>query len=94
MFTFAFNILKNILTGNTMSKFIIYKADPNKWKPVLARSIDSDQYPAFLGGDLRDPDGDPRYITKASRNTPKNILISRLYKFYRKIELRTDMLFT
>lgn len=69
VFTFAFNILKNILTGNTMNKFIIYKADPNKWKPALASAIDSDQYPAFLGGDLRDPDGDPRYITKASQNT-------------------------
>jgi hypothetical protein len=69
VFSFAFNILKNILTGNTMNKFIIYKADPNKWKPALASAIDSDQYPAFLGGDLRDPDGDPRYITKASQNT-------------------------
>jgi len=67
VFTFAFNILKNILTGNTMNKFIIYKADPSKWKPALAAAIDSDQYPAFLGGNLRDPDGDPRYITKINQ---------------------------
>jgi len=71
VFAFAFNILKNILNGNTLSKIIIYKADPNKWMPVLAKSIDSDQYPAFFGGDQRDPDGNPRCITKASRNTPK-----------------------
>ncbi|XP_050435729.1 SEC14-like protein 2 [Adelges cooleyi] len=64
VFAFAFNILKNILTGNTMSKFIIYKADPNKWKAVLANGIDPDQYPAYLGGAQTDPDGNPKYATK------------------------------
>lgn len=67
VFSLAFNILKTILTGNTLSKFQIYKADPNKWKPALAKAIDSDQYPAFLGGGLKDPDGNPRYTTKVSR---------------------------
>jgi len=57
-----------------MNKFIIYKSDPSKWKPALASTIDSDQYPAFLGGSLRDPDGDPRYLTKASK--------TRLINFY------------
>lgn len=69
VFAFAFNILKNILTGTTMNKFIIYKADPCKWKPVLANVIDPDQYPAYLGGEQKDPDGDPRYVTKVSRTT-------------------------
>jgi len=50
-----------------MNKFIIYKADSTKWKPVLANVIDPDQYPEFLGGEQRDPDGDPRYTTKVSR---------------------------
>lgn len=67
MFTFAFNILKSVLTGNTISKFIIYKADPNKWKPALANAIDPDQYPAFYGGQQTDPDGNPRYLTKVIR---------------------------
>lgn len=49
-----------------MSKFIIFKADPNKWKPALASAIDKDQYPAFFGGELQDPDGNPRYTTKVS----------------------------
>lgn len=66
VFAFAFNILKNILTGNTLSKFIIFKADPNKWKPVLSNAIDRDQYPAFFGGELKDDDGNPKCITKAS----------------------------
>lgn len=61
-----------------MSKFIIYKADPNKWKPALLNAIDRDQYPAFLGGELRDPDGNPRYVTKVSKRKfkKKSIRIS------------------
>ncbi|VVC28031.1 GOLD domain,CRAL/TRIO, N-terminal domain,CRAL-TRIO lipid binding domain [Cinara cedri] len=88
VFAFAFNILKNILTGNTLSKFVIYKADPNKWKPALASFIDGDQYPAFLGGNLRDPDGDPRYTTKIVQGgkVPKE-----MYKKTDKLSLSEDM---
>ncbi|XP_050537161.1 SEC14-like protein 2 [Daktulosphaira vitifoliae] len=64
VFAFAFNILKTFMTGSTLSKFIIYKSDPNKWKPVLAKVIDPDQYPAHFGGAQFDPDGNPRYTTK------------------------------
>jgi hypothetical protein len=69
VFAFAFNILKNILTGNTLSKFVIFKADPSKWKPALSNAIDRDQYPAFFGGEQKDDDGNPKCVTKVSLST-------------------------
>jgi hypothetical protein len=42
----------------------IIKNDPRKWKPILQEVIEGDQLPAYFGGTLTDPDGNPRYTTK------------------------------
>lgn len=37
------------------------------WHEVLQKHIDPDELPAFYGGNLTDPDGDPRCKTMVSK---------------------------
>lgn len=52
----------------TLSKIQIYKADPAKWQTAIFSNIDRDQVPAFFGGTLKDPDGNPKLGTKVKKN--------------------------
>ena len=38
------------LLGGLNSKIDVYGTNPDKWKPVLLREIDSDQIPEWYGG--------------------------------------------
>jgi hypothetical protein len=40
--------------------------DPEIWKAALLKEIDADQLPAFYGGTLTDPDGDPKCPSKVN----------------------------
>ncbi|XP_068085642.1 SEC14-like protein 2 isoform X2 [Anabrus simplex] len=64
VFFIAFNIVKNFLKEYTLSKIQIYKNNPAKWKPVLLNQIPADQLPAYYGGTMTDPDGDPKCPSK------------------------------
>ncbi|KAL6265077.1 hypothetical protein P5V15_005168 [Pogonomyrmex californicus] len=64
VFAFAFSIVKKFMDDYTLSKIQIYKADPAKWQAALLKVIPKDQLPAYYGGTLKDPDGNPKYTTK------------------------------
>lgn len=48
----------------TISKIQIYKNDPVRWKAAVLNCVPENQLPAYFGGTLADPDGNPRYTTK------------------------------
>lgn len=68
MFSFAFSIAKRFLNEYTLSKIQIFKADPRKWKPAILELVPVDQMPAHFGGTLKDPDGNPKLVTKVTNN--------------------------
>ncbi|CAG9864035.1 unnamed protein product [Phyllotreta striolata] len=63
VFSIAFNVVKRFMNGYTLSKIHIFKNEPKKWKPVLLSTITPDNLPEHYGGNLRDPDGNPKYTT-------------------------------
>jgi len=57
-FTIGFAVIKPILYGPTFQKLKIFGKDG--WQEELLKHIDADVLPAFLGGNVSDPDGNPR----------------------------------
>lgn len=55
----------------TISKIQIYRHDPKKWKKVLLENIGADILPKFYGGNLTDPDGNPKLTTLVSNKSKK-----------------------
>lgn len=64
VFAFAFSVAKKFMNEYTLAKIQIYKADPAKWQAAILSNISKDQLPAYFGGNLRDPDGNPKLGTK------------------------------
>ena len=54
-----FNVVKPLLNPNTFAKIQIFDKNKEKWLSALTEEIDADQLPAFLGGTMTDPNGDP-----------------------------------
>ncbi|XP_054288769.1 SEC14-like protein 3 [Macrosteles quadrilineatus] len=79
VFALAFSIVKNFLNDITLSKIQIYKTDPNKWKPVLLNQIPAEHLPRHFGGDLVDPDGDPKCPSKINQGgkIPKSMYVRK-----------------
>lgn len=63
VFSIAFSVIKKFMNGYTLSKIQIFKNDPKKWKPAILENISPDNLPAHYGGNLKDPDGNPKYTT-------------------------------
>ncbi|XP_076673921.1 SEC14-like protein 2 [Andrena cerasifolii] len=82
VFAFAFSVAKKFMNEYTLSKIQIYKADPAKWQPAIFSNVDRDQVPAFFGGTLTDPDGNPKLGTKIclGGKVPKEMYASNLEK--------------
>ncbi|KAL1132543.1 hypothetical protein AAG570_010498 [Ranatra chinensis] len=82
VFALAFSIVKNFLNEYTLSKIRIYKNDPNKWQPELLRQIDTSQLPVYLGGSMRDPDGNPVCPSKIRQGgkVPKSFYTKKVEK--------------
>ncbi|XP_035216588.1 SEC14-like protein 2 [Stegodyphus dumicola] len=59
--TIPFAIIKTCLTGTLVSK--INFTTKRDWKEELLKQFDADQLPAFLGGNMTDPDGNPMCYT-------------------------------
>lgn len=57
----------------TISKIQVYKSDPPKWKKALLSSVPADVLPKHYGGDMVDPDGDPKCPSKVKKNKTKKI---------------------
>ncbi|XP_066245334.1 SEC14-like protein 2 [Euwallacea similis] len=64
VFAIAFNAVKRFMNEFTISKIQIMKKDPKKSKAMLLANISADQLPVEYGGDLTDPDGNPKCLTK------------------------------
>ncbi|XP_047001241.1 SEC14-like protein 2 [Schistocerca americana] len=67
VFAIAFSVVKNFLKEYTLSKIQIIKNDPVKWKAAILSTIPADQLPAYYGGTLTDPDGDPKCPSKINQ---------------------------
>lgn len=82
VFAFAFSIIKKFMDDYTLSKIQIYKADPAKWQEAIFKLIPKDQLPAYFGGSLTDPDGNPKYTSKICQGgkIPKEIYTSNMDK--------------
>lgn len=63
VFSLAWRVVKKFLHEYTINKIHLYRADPAKWRPILLEQMDPDQFPAFVGGSLTDPDGNPKCLT-------------------------------
>lgn len=66
VFAIAFNAVKRFLNEITISKINILKRDPKKWQAVLLDNIPANQLPKAYGGEMVDPDGNPKCTMKVS----------------------------
>ncbi|RZC38237.1 SEC14-like protein 3, partial [Asbolus verrucosus] len=75
VFAIAFNVIKKFMNEYTIGKIQIFKNDPKKWKKVLLDNIGPDSLPQYFGGNLIDPDGNPRYTTEVKQGgkIPKHL---------------------
>lgn len=64
VFALAFSVAKRFMNEYTLSKIQIHKTDPAKWQSAIFSNTERDQVPAFFGGTLKDPDGNPKLRTK------------------------------
>ncbi|KAF2903096.1 hypothetical protein ILUMI_03084 [Ignelater luminosus] len=64
VFAVAFAVVKRFLNDYTLGKISIYKSDPRKWMKVLTENIPLDILPKYYGGELADPDGNPKCPSK------------------------------
>ena len=49
-----------------MNKIKVFGSDKKQWTAALLEEIEADQLPAFYGGAMVDPDGNPLCLTKVS----------------------------
>lgn len=82
VFAFAFSLIKKFMDDYTLSKIQIYKVDPPKWKEAILKLVPKDQIPAYYGGTLTDPDGNPKYISKVCQGgkIPKELYANNIDK--------------
>jgi hypothetical protein len=63
---------------------LIFKNDSKKWKKAILETIDPSNLPQHYGGNLTDPDGNPRCITRV-----KQLQLYRC-KFTQKLSLQVN----
>ncbi|XP_070494118.1 SEC14-like protein 4 [Chironomus tepperi] len=64
IFSFFFNIVKQFLDEYTLSKINLYNSNQSKWLPAILERIDPSVLPKYYGGEMTDPDGNPKCLTK------------------------------
>ena len=52
------------MAPETQAKMRIFSSNKEEWTAALLQEIDADQLPAFYGGTMVDPDGDPKCPSK------------------------------
>ncbi|XP_001365475.1 SEC14-like protein 4 [Monodelphis domestica] len=79
LFPIAFNLVKSFISEETRKKILILGAN---WKEDLQKFINPDQLPVEYGGILRDPDGNPKYLTKIKYGgvVPKKYILQKQLK--------------
>ncbi|XP_043385457.1 SEC14-like protein 2 isoform X2 [Chelonia mydas] len=61
LFPVAYNLIKHFLSEDTRKKIVVLGAN---WKEVLQKYIAPEEIPVVYGGTLRDPDQNPKCVTK------------------------------
>lgn len=56
--------MKPFMHQVTIDKVSVYGFNKEEWKTALLNEIDADQLPAYYGGNLKDPNGDPKCPSK------------------------------
>lgn len=93
VFSLAFNFVKKFMGEYTVQKIQIYKTDPKKWQPILRANLSVKDLPKHYGGDLVDPDGDPRCPSKIKLGgkVPKSFYNNKQKLDDTKHEYKTDI---
>ncbi|KAK4004691.1 SEC14-like protein 2 [Daphnia magna] len=63
-FSIIFSLSKPFLRECDVLKIKLFGNNKNEWIPALLEEIDADQLPAYYGGTMTDPDGDPKCPSK------------------------------
>jgi hypothetical protein len=53
-----------MLSHATQDKMRVFGSDRSEWEAALLEEIHADQIPAYYGGSMTDPDGNPMCLTK------------------------------
>jgi hypothetical protein len=57
-------MVRPLLSQTSLNKIRIFGSNRSEWEAALLEEIDADQIPAFYGGTMTDPDGNPMCLTK------------------------------
>lgn len=68
--------MKPFMHQVTIDKVRVYGFNKDEWKAALLNEIDPDQLPAYYGGTLTDPDGNPKCPSKVFQ------IIKLRYEFF------------
>lgn len=63
-FQILFAMLKPFVNETVLANMRVFGNDKTEWTSALLEEIDADQLPAFYGGTMTDPDGDPKCPSK------------------------------
>lgn len=67
VFMFAYNMIKKFLDDYTLEKIQLYRpSETDKACAEMLKAIDPDQLPAYFGGTMTDPDGNPKCVNKVN----------------------------
>jgi hypothetical protein len=66
-FQLMLTMLKPFMPECSLMPIRVFGSDRNEWTSALLEEIDADQFPAYYGGTLTDPDGDPKCPSKVLR---------------------------
>lgn len=58
-----------MLSHATPDKMRVFGSDRSEWEAALLEEIHADQIPAYYGGSMTDPDGNPMCLTKVFKKT-------------------------
>jgi len=64
IFSFFFNIVKQFLDEYTISKINLYNSNQSKWLPAILERVHPSVLPKYYGGEMTDPDGNPKCVGK------------------------------
>jgi len=70
IFTFAFSMVRPLLSQVTLDKIKVFGTDREQWTEALLQDIDADQLPVHYGGTMTDPNGDPKCPSKFNMGGP------------------------
>ena len=64
IFSLVFAVVKPFLNQATLDKIRVFGFDKSEWQAALLEEIEPNQLPAYYGGTVTDPDGNPMCLNK------------------------------